>query len=186
MRHASLLVILGALVCGGCSQETLTGIEPEAGVMTFEESTGLNKTTLKMLPFEGNVSGYGWFNVDRTDCPTGSLPLDAEGHGNASHLGKFKIFYEHCSYAQIDPTNPTYVGTATITAANGDQLLVTYNGVATSPVTYLEYSTFTGGTGRFENVSGTFEHTGSFGYHPAGYAFNDTFEGDISSVGSSK
>jgi len=180
MKYYNLFVLTALLVLGGCGQDTLTGVA-EDGDARF-----VAKNELKTVPFEGYMDGYGWFNLSRTDCPTGSLPLDAIGAGEGSHIGAYEIFFEICSYAQVDPTNPTYVGTATITAAKGDELYVSYNGVATSPTTYREFDTVIGGTGRFENASGAFEHTGTFGPHPAGFSLASIFTGEISSVGSSK
>ncbi len=84
-------------------------------------------------------------------------PNDFVGEGNATHLG----LYSEVGYVTFLPTsNPTVLqvdGWAVYTAANGDELRATIageldglTGVVTATITYVP-----GGTGRFENVSGS-------------------------------
>jgi hypothetical protein len=186
MKHSCIVFLVATLALSGCVQETMTEVELERTTINAKKPDTITTQDVKMVPIEGFSTGHGWFNPGRTNCPPGSLPLDAAGAGEARHTGEFEIFYEHCSFAQIDPTNPTYVGKATVTAANGDELHLTYNGMATSLTSFLEFNTIDGGTGRFENATGSFVNAGTFGPHPEGYSFDSTFEGTISSVGSSK
>lgn len=185
MKHANLLVLTLLLLAIGCVQDSLIGIEAD-GEASLAASESVAKKEVKMVPLKGYFDGYGWFNLSRTDCPAGSLPLDAEGVGSASHLGEFEAFFEYCSYAQVDPSNPTYVGRGVLTADNGDELHVTLGGTATSPITMVEDDIIVGGTGRFATASGAFSLVGSFGPHPAGFGLEWTFNGQMSSVGSSK
>ena len=63
--------------------------------------------------------------------------------------------------AVADLATPTATGTFTFTAANGDQLLVTFVGNAANTiepgvVSFTETLTIVGGTGRFAGAIGTF------------------------------
>ncbi|HSV11757.1 MAG TPA: hypothetical protein VLI68_13350 [Hanamia sp.] len=78
------------------------------------------------------------------------------GTGEASHIGSFTLS------AQDDETNfPFITGTVVITAANGDQVFATHTGFAMelgNNMLQVDFdNTITGGTGRFEEASGSFE-----------------------------
>jgi hypothetical protein len=101
------------------------------------------------LPFAGT------FEANETASGPGGAQHHLEGIGNATHLGRFTI----TSDFTVDPITVTGAGTATWTAANGDQIFTaeTGQGVVTFPtLTVDETHTITGGTGRFEGASGTF------------------------------
>jgi hypothetical protein len=67
--------------------------------------------------------------------------------------------------ATFTPAGPIITNRTTYTAANGDQLFVTFNGSGTPPqngvVTFSGTETVTGGTGRFAGASGALARTGS-------------------------
>jgi hypothetical protein len=186
MKHINLLIAALLMLAIGCGQETLTGIEADADASsTAIESTA--KREVKMVPLKGYVTGYGCFNLARTNCPTGSLPIDFVGTGEATHLGEFEVFYEYCSYAQVDPTNPTSIAWGVFTTDNGDEVHVTEYATATGPTTAVADAVITGGTGRFATATGTYSFVATFGPHPAGdVGIEYEFNGEISSVGSSK
>jgi hypothetical protein len=76
------------------------------------------------------------------------------GTGTATHLGLFTL----TSDFTVNSATVTAVGTATWTAANGDQIFTTHTGegVVTFPLLATEEThTITGGTGRFADASGT-------------------------------
>ena len=78
------------------------------------------------------------------------------GTGEATHLGRFTMVSE---FTVIPPPVSTASGTATWTAANGDEISTTVSGraVVTFPTAAIvETHTITGGTGRFADASGTF------------------------------
>src|SRR4029453_6829536 len=78
-----------------------------------------------------------------------------EGTGHATHLGRFTI----TSDFTVNMMTVTAVGTAIWTAANGDQIFTNVSGHGTisfPTLTTTETDTITGGTGRFEEASGTF------------------------------
>ncbi|HET9288424.1 MAG TPA: hypothetical protein VFO26_12795 [Gaiella sp.] len=102
-------------------------------------------------PFKGTVSA-----VETGTVVPPLRFLDREGTGNATHLGKYT---EHITMV-INLVTMASTGTATFTAANGDDLLATVAGQATrtSPTTLsiVEVYTITGGTGRFADATGSF------------------------------
>lgn len=81
------------------------------------------------------------------------------GSGVMSHLGSVTWTLEHC-YQLFDGT----FGDAevVITAANGDQLFGTFDGVMTGETTFAETMVITGGTGRFVGSLGSVAETGWF------------------------
>jgi hypothetical protein len=99
--------------------------------------------------------------------PVGSAPCFFLGHstgtGNATHMGKVSVSSTDCiNFA--DPTNPSPAFLAfsstqplVITAANGDQVRVTYAGTFTiedGVGTINGGYQIVGGTGRFSNATG--------------------------------
>lgn len=90
-----------------------------------------------------------------------SFTIDATGIG--SHLGRTTSHLDG-ALTLTGPNSFNINGTSTVVAANGDELYGTFSGSGTSdtagnsegPVTI----TVTGGTGRFENASGSY--AGSF------------------------
>jgi hypothetical protein len=120
-------------------------------------------------PIRENLSGYtiDMRFPDSSGGPTFggrcSEPSDwistSAGTGTISHLGKVSWTTEHCFQLSAGTFGDAEV---VITAANGDQLFGTYNGVLTGPTTFAEILIITGGTGRFTGATGTIEETGSF------------------------
>jgi hypothetical protein len=83
---------------------------------------------------------------------TGTFVFEFSGTG--SHLGKFTATTE----GTIVPTGPgTFAlsGNAILVAANGDQLTATATATVTVNGPVSGVATITGGTGRFEDASGT-------------------------------
>lgn len=82
-----------------------------------------------------------------------------EGTGQVSHLGKVTWTTEHCFQLFAGTFGDAEL---VITAANGDKLYGTYNGVMTGETTFIETMVITGGTGRFVGASGAVAETGWF------------------------
>jgi ELWxxDGT repeat protein len=118
-----------------------------------------------LRPFKGVAAG----TVAGID-PSGAIVIASTG--NATHLGDFT----RTEYVFFGPGG-AISGTAVFTAANGDQLWADFSGAFTSPTTLEGTYTFTGGTGRFSDATGTanFEAITLDGIHVA-----VSFEGSIS------
>ena len=107
------------------------------------------------LPFKASPSGYSTLNL-----LTGEVHIVGSGTGTHGGLTTAE------EYGQAIPTGAatfSYSGSWTGTAANGDQLFATSTGTftytdATHSTGLLSY-TFTGGTGRFANVTGVWTAT---------------------------
>ena len=103
-------------------------------------------------PFAINGSGVATLITDPAGNPIGAV---ATGAGTATHLGQWTV-----------TGNPKYTpdsngvihssGEATLTAANGDKLVFTIDGIL-DPVAGIDQGVFhiVGGTGRFEGASGS-------------------------------
>ena len=83
------------------------------------------------------------------------------GSGPLSHLGAVTSS-DQLQFALVGPNGFSFTGTATIVAANGDELFTTVSGTGTlgPPVQNMVVNTITGGTGRFADASGTFTTVG--------------------------
>ena len=105
---------------------------------------------------ERRIKGSYWAaETNQAVFPT--LYVDGNGSGNATQLGRYAISY------QAEVNIPTLSGpvSATLTAANGDQLFAEGWGQATptgkpNQVSIVEEYTITGGTGRFAGATGNF------------------------------
>jgi hypothetical protein len=106
-----------------------------------------------------------------------------EGTGNMTHLGRFTLEFT----AVVNQATRTPIGLATyvFTAANGDTLTAEGNGqgtvVAPGVLSIVDNGTFTAGTGRFEDATGSFVLRRTF--HIAQGVTSGTFEGTVSSPG---
>ena len=108
-------------------------------------------------PWKGKGSGTTTLNVATTPF-LGST----EGAARVSHLGKTS-YSSNFTVTLTGPTTFTLAGTQTLVAANGDRLFLSFTGTGTftgpfapgqTSETMVTY-TVTGGTGRFEDASGT-------------------------------
>lgn len=81
------------------------------------------------------------------------------GTGQISHLGRVTWTTEHCFQLFTGTFGDAEL---VITAANGDELFGTYDGVMTGETTFVETMRILGGTGRFVDASGTVAETGWF------------------------
>lgn len=94
------------------------------------------------------------------DCPEGtSWRYSQQGTAWFSHLGRVSITMTHCTFALEGRFDH---GSTVLTAANGDELWMTYSGTfqldsAQNPTrsdVVLDW-TITGGTGRFDEATGS-------------------------------
>jgi hypothetical protein len=135
----------------------------------------------EQVPFKGTWIGS---TVSATPVGESVVLVVSSGTGITTHLGKMVMTTPHLSYLD------TFVveGTQVFTAANGDILNATITGQfvpnAEGNLEATLIGLITGGTGRFEGASGTYE------FHiiarPAAFGFDSTatFDGTISTAGS--
>jgi hypothetical protein len=103
------------------------------------------------VPFRGfDVGGF----VLPSDC-AGGVAVDIDGTGRATHVGRYAYSALEC----FNPAAGTFVGEATITAADGSTLSGDYEGTVgptadPDVITYAEDFRIDGGTGRFTGATG--------------------------------
>ena len=110
-------------------------------------------------PFALNGSGVATFIIDGAGNLIGA---DVTSSSTATHLGLCTTVGKVNYTPANDPDHPGRLlstGSGKITAANGDTLLIEFNGVLDPPqgTTGIDKPVFrfVGGTGRFANASGT-------------------------------
>ena len=116
-------------------------------------------------PFSGYAVGYVTF-IDNSTDPFTEEPcqfFDATGtfgfaSGTTSHLGRFDYASAHCAPGGSE----AITGMLTLTAANGDELLIEYIGPTAGELgedffTGVYDFTIVGGDGRFEDATGSGE-----------------------------
>jgi hypothetical protein len=118
------------------------------------------------LPLRGDFAWAfdGWTLPVPGRCPGGGpwFLSTLHGTGTASHMGYVAADGGHC----LNPFTFAFVGgQITLTAANGDQLFMTYEGngfpgAAPNEVGWTDVLTVTGGTGRFVGAEGSANETG--------------------------
>jgi hypothetical protein len=131
-------------------------------VACFSVTAVGNGDNPKPRPFKGSMSGEATFDFvsgacsDVTGAPWQTLSYLT---GDLSHLGESEWFTSHCS--TLDGQQLVN-GEATLVAANGDEIWMTYTADLIPPliipgtVMYIQDNVVVGGTGRFEGASGKF------------------------------
>jgi hypothetical protein len=105
-------------------------------------------------PLTGTLSGVVDF-LPAPECPVG-LKTVSDATGTFSHLGRTTMHSEHCTPAG----DFIFGGIMTLTAANGDEITINYNGEAPFPTPTTTVIHIAGdalivdGTGRFEDATG--------------------------------
>ena len=141
MRYLLVAFCAFATACAGGSPTAPSSSLSQIGA-TF---AGTQARGGSELPFLGTL--------EATETVNGAVH-NLVGTGEATHLGRFTL----TSVFTVTQPPPRGSGTATWTAANGDQIFttVTGQGVLTFPVlALLETHSITGGTGRFAGASGS-------------------------------
>ena len=103
-------------------------------------------------PFALKGAGVATLITDESGMPIGAIPT---GSGTATHLGQWTVA-GNVKYTLDSGGVLRSSGQATITAANGDKLQVELEGIL-DPAAGVDQGVFrfVGGTGRFENASGS-------------------------------
>lgn len=138
-----------------------------------------------MLPFSGTTVGS--FLAEPVAPGSEVFSVTTTSSGQITHLGKATLTTHDTTIFTSSTTFMVLDGTATFTAANGDQIFFTYSGSAVvaggKSMDTLSYLV-TGGTGRFTHAtgSGTVHVVSDF----TTLASTLTFDGTISSNGPHK
>lgn len=103
-------------------------------------------------PFRGTLQA-----VETAVVQFPTVFIDGSGTGHATQLGKFTVTYE----AEVNLLTRTGIGSWEFIAANGDRVFADIVGQSAptgtpNVVSIVEIGTITGGTGRFEDATGTF------------------------------
>ena len=114
---------------------------------------GLTALTALAAPRPFHLVEHGTARVAK-DGDT--LVLVADGTGTATHLGRFTLHRTATLKPSTEASELEVDGQATLTAANGDQLEASIEGTLNPQTGHavLIYQ-WKGGTGRFQNASGT-------------------------------
>lgn len=138
-----------------------------ATIVLFESmSLATSAGAMADVTFKGKAKGE---ITSLLPGPAG-IAVVAVSEGRATHLGRFSREED----ILLDPNTGTFTGDIFFTAANGDQLVGIVAGAFTSPTEATGTYTLTGGTGRFENATGSADFVVSM---PDGIHFTATFNG---------
>ena len=146
----SLSLVIASCCLLSCQKEAF-----EDQAMDNQNLVALNAKVEKTLPFKGTYT-----TSSEILQPAPFLHTRITGIGQASHLGKSS--FVALSALDLTTAPPFQLGgTATFTAANGDEFYTTFTGTATpngqGALNVSMSHTITGGTGIFENAKGSFE-----------------------------
>lgn len=156
MRRTTLLLASGVAAMLACDTGSdPLGVDPSAAQLS-QVSEHVVAMAMHTLPVKEVSSGtseiIGW-----CDPAAGIVLVSAPGSGTATHIGQFRIEHTVClNLATGEMTD----GEATVTAANGDELDMTFHGPpvpALTPPTWQLSFVVTGGTGRFVQAEGALE-----------------------------
>jgi len=99
---------------------------------------------------------HGQLQVTPRDNSGAVLDVVASGVGTATHLGTITVQRTATLTATSTPSVFDFNGEATLTAASGEQLNSTITGTFNAAIGHADLIyQWTGGTGRFENATGT-------------------------------
>ena len=104
------------------------------------------------LPFKGSIQ-----SVETYDVQFPTMYVDANGSGNASHLGRYAVSFE----VEVNLLTSAGIASLAFVAANGDSIFADglgQGGPSGTPNVnqIVENYTITGGTGRFAGATGSF------------------------------
>ena len=146
MKLLSYLFVLAFLfVLGACSQvENSTPVSPQ------------DEITLSKVPVPFKVKIEGLLDIFPSGLTTGTGRI--EGSGTGTHTGLYTSVSTN-DYELTSPTSGVFTnGLHTVITTNGDEMYASYTGswiVNTEGLyEYTMNMEFTGGTGRFEDITG--------------------------------
>jgi hypothetical protein len=147
------------------------------------------------VPITSSYRAQGTIGTAPRCDALGLLYVSLEGEGIESHVGRYTIRNSHC----LNPATGEFTaGSFQKVSASGDELSGTYEGTSTviqapAPVGIFAIEgqlTFTGGTGRFANATGSQEMVGTqtsdFSQPGVPTTVELSMTGTISTVGSTR
>ena len=144
-----LAVIMTACLLFSCQKDVIQDEE-----LSNNLAMAANSNQQKELPFKGT-----YITSSEILQPPPFLQTRITGAGNASHLGN-SSFVAVSSLNFTTPPPFQLGGTATFTAANGDEIYTSFTGTATpnqdGSLNVSMVHIITGGNGRFQHASGNF------------------------------
>lgn len=168
-RNFLLLLIATSTVFFSCQKETIS----ESEIMVSSRSANTNNNFENDVPFKA-------YYITRAEFLQGPAVQRITGTGDASHLGE-SMFVANATVNFSTAPPFAIAGTAVFTAANGDQFYTQFTGTSTPTGIGTSrgdfYHTIIGGTGRFEDATGSF--TGIAIVNAASPTNTVTFEGTI-------
>lgn len=172
-----LIVLFGAFIFCACEKDNYD--------LLVEDQTQLENSALKgakkhAVPFKAIVENYEIPDEEPPPPdPDADLRLYVHGIGNSTHLGKTVQWVDQKWI--FGPEKGEGWGLMILTAANGDELWSEFTnsyGYETFPfLTITGEGHFTGGTGRFENATGTYTMLET--YHVFNAEGEGTYIGEI-------
>jgi len=200
MRMFAFLPLLALVLACGDENPLQPNEELSITPGALELTVAASREGVKMVPFKG---GGVWWSMLETltegeiaDCDAvGGVPDVGGGVLNITHLGRAEYRMLNCWDASFEFV---IYETGTAVAANGDQLSYygsSDDGMLTGfdwlvPFEEGDYEigplSITGGTGRFVGATGSFISSGYAVLGDAGWEGTEDWDGEISSVGSSK
>jgi hypothetical protein len=174
-RYMSVFVVLG-IILTACSFDE--GITPADDLPPADQNEAFLKGAKNHeVPFKSKflLTSLDFYMNEGEDF----FHQELKGSGNATHMGKTEVYIpDELLYPGEDGINWTATAEVILTAANGDKLFFNYASAfefVSYPVDVIGYGTINGGTGRFENATGTMTYTG----HWPGETGSVTFNGMI-------
>jgi hypothetical protein len=158
MYRSPILVAVAALALIACSDTTANPVAPDSGSIAApapvpaadRHAPQPARHNIQQKDVKGTYVGLetGVFQP-----ATNTVLLTVNGSGVASNLGR----YTSVSNFVLDVATGTTVGSVTVTAADGSTITTSATGIglATNGISQIvEKASITGGTGRFEGVTG--------------------------------
>lgn len=132
-----------------------------AGLVLMVFLIGLPASAGELVPFRAVLDTEP---VPVGSCGPGCIELDITGVGQATHMGRTEIQ----GPSEVDVILGEQTGTSTLTAANGDTLVIEFAGTVvfegpdpTDPVSFEGTWKVVDGTGRFADVTGSGTYSGT-------------------------
>ena len=179
MKNLFLFMTILLFSLTACQKENEILDNRSSNFTTLEDEEVRVRQAPHPRPFKGTVfEGFSGVDIDCA-CEDDDLVFGSAGTGNLTHMGKVTSTSTVCIDAFLFDENGEIIGSVVNTvctkliAANGDELMLE-GSPHTLPPGILTV-TFVGGTGKFENASGSADLVVSFD----GSTYTEVYDGVI-------